>query len=458
MSKHHGRSVVSQVLVAFGFSSALVALAVGPTMANHSPAGFAGSDRAAAVVSRIPKTSELQGTSSQRVLAEKRFKKVILKGGFANALLAAQPDGRVVVAGLTKIGSRFVVARLLPDGAIDPSFRQQTKQDLITQWSCSNSVNLVHALSLLPDGRMYIAGDLGPSSADAQGAGWCGGLYRLLPDGTVDTTFKPPWLGANPASVLVQPDGKILVSGEFWFTGDPWPADIQGADFVRTGEMGVIRLMPDGSLDPTFSMVRPWDQKMFVPYLVGLQSDGRLITFLRTWFHPHGSYATGSVQRYNVDGSLDATFKIPSGVVDSEYDYAKPGVLMMPDGGLMVGFTNKTLTRGSLKRFDKDGKLDNTFRFSNPSRAVPTPWALQGSRIVVSLRKDVFDDKKKGYTHTANRSLLRLQGSGRLDRTFQERALTVGDVAVQQGGGLIVAGSRFYADGRLSNRWVDRFR
>src|SRR5260221_6071894 len=72
------------------------------------------------------------------------------------------------------------------------------------------------AMAAAPDGKIYVVGDAGASSAD-----W--GIARFNVDGTPDTSFGSDAAGTEifslgqcsiPDHVLPQADGKIIVTGE----------------------------------------------------------------------------------------------------------------------------------------------------------------------------------------------------------------------------------------------------
>jgi uncharacterized delta-60 repeat protein len=87
------------------------------------------------------------------------------------------------------------------------------------------------------DGKIYVAGQIGGDPGEAMG------IARFNPDGSLDTTFGSDGSGAVavpmsddivPDHILVQSDGKILVTGES-------PSGI-----------GIVRLNSDGSIDTNF--------------------------------------------------------------------------------------------------------------------------------------------------------------------------------------------------------------
>jgi uncharacterized delta-60 repeat protein len=148
-----------------------------------------------------------------------------------------QPDGKILVAGESHNqgvgGGRGEVLRLLPGGTPDNSFGASADVGPLATTPV--------ALALQPDGKIVVAAfDASSSNAAA--------LFRLLPNGNLDQSFGGD--GKTAASfgtqshyasdLIVQPDGKILVSG--------------GADSNSGGgeDFGIERLQPNGFPDTTF--------------------------------------------------------------------------------------------------------------------------------------------------------------------------------------------------------------
>lgn len=108
--------------------------------------------------------------------------------------------------------------------------------------------------------------------------------------GPVDATFSAP-LTTQPNALLLLPDGKLLVSAPQNFT-------IEGQS-----QHGLVRLNPDGSIDPTFR-VGPWFDTVTVYSFRG-QPNGRVLVL--------GLNSSGRafiLARLNPDGSLDPTFPL----------------------------------------------------------------------------------------------------------------------------------------------------
>lgn len=120
-----------------------------------------------------------------------------LDGGFNPATagwpLALQPDGKVLVGGYTRLNA---------DGSRDSSFN-----------AGPGPYGVVRAIALQPDGKVLIGGDLTTIHGQSRKA-----IARLNADGGLDTSFHPGRDLAVPvSSVVVQPDGKVLVGDVFTF-------------------------------------------------------------------------------------------------------------------------------------------------------------------------------------------------------------------------------------------------
>lgn len=87
----------------------------------------------------------------------------------ANAM-RLQPDGKILVAGTD--GDGFAVARLMPDGALDPSFGTGGKA--VVNFT---GVDIANGMALQPDGKIVLVGETGPAGGTTDYA-----VTRLLGD------------------------------------------------------------------------------------------------------------------------------------------------------------------------------------------------------------------------------------------------------------------------------------
>jgi uncharacterized delta-60 repeat protein len=138
----------------------------------------------------------------------------------ANAL-AFRPGGKLVVAGQSWNGSRYelTLARYGPNGELDPSFGSGGK---VTA-AIGSGDSIAEALAAQPDGKLIVAG----ASSDT-GSLQHFALARFNANGTLDTAFGsggksmtavgPDFDGAE--ALAVQRDGKLVAAGSTYDGSD----------------------------------------------------------------------------------------------------------------------------------------------------------------------------------------------------------------------------------------------
>ncbi|MFO1449916.1 MAG: delta-60 repeat domain-containing protein [Opitutaceae bacterium] len=352
--------------------------------------------------------------------------------GAVSALLL-QPDGKILIGGaFVTVGGvqRRYVARLNPDGSIDTGFNPKANGQ-------------VNAFALLSDGRIVIGGaftTLDPNSTDDADVDVTSRNYlaRLNSDGTIDTSFNP---GASAAvrSLLVQPDGRLLVGGAFATVGDQ----------TRNG---LARFNADGTLESTFN-----------PNIGGtvvsivLQSDGKLVIGgAFTTVNPNSTDSTTAVTRthlarLNADGTLDSAF-------NPDPNNAVNAVVASADGGFYVAgaFTAFTpngatvaISRNRVALIRGDGTVDTGFNPNANADALtlallPNNTVLVGG-LFTALHPDSFIWVGGSFSDIGGVDvprLARLNGDGNADSS--KRYAPDGDVHAllrQANGSVVVAGA-----------------
>ncbi len=293
-------------------------------------------------------------------------------------------------------------------------------------------VGNVEDIVVQPDGKVLVAGNFG-----AIGAAERKRFGRFNADGSADTAFNPviPVTNSSAYSVTaiaLQPDGKILVGG--FFNG------------------GLIRLNSDGSRDTTFN-VTPIAN--FQPFDIVVQPDGKIVT-------GGTSGAARSVARFNADGSLDSTFSSVSA------DGTVRDVLVQPDGKILAGGDFNSISgtpRGKIARLNANGTLDTTFN--------PLGGAANGSVYEIGLQADgkiIIGGNFSSVNGTNQISIARLNTNGTLDSAFNP-AINPGSAVyalkIQANGKIIIGGvfatvsgvsrfslARLNADGTLDSNFV----
>jgi uncharacterized delta-60 repeat protein len=246
--------------------------------------------------------------------------------------VAIQADQKIVVAGhASDPTQRFAVARYNANGSLDNSFSGDGKAT--TAFIVGESS--AYGLAIQDDGKIIVSGGL------------VGGGYNLLarynPDGSLDSSFDGDGKLEHALSgtigggeVVIQEDGKILVSGSNYVT----------------------RYNTDGSLDTSFASSGVFTHSSTVRSIT-LQPDQKILL-------GGGSIGTFAASRLNPDGGLDATFG-GAGTVQiwiAEYAFAR-AIRLQADGRILlgggVGDVGGTNLDYISARFNSDGTLDTTW-------------------------------------------------------------------------------------------------
>ncbi len=270
--------------------------------------------------------------------------------------LTLQSDGKILAAGASD--SRFALARYNTDGTLDTSFSDdgQVKTDIVCVTTAVLSSFYAYMSVAQVDGKILLAG--GSNNHDFV-------LVRFNMDGTLDSTFSDDGQlttdfenGYDQAnSLIVQPDGKILVAGST-------STDVQMLNFA------LVRYNTDGALDTTFSD----DGKLTTDFVVGdcswsagesvtLQPDGKILVAGMTYNASAWRYDF-ALARYNIDGTLDTSFGDDGKVTTSLSQYDKGfSVVVQSDGKILVaGSAQWDAAWGiALVRYNTDGTLDTSF-------------------------------------------------------------------------------------------------
>lgn len=185
--------------------------------------------------------------------------------------------GRIVILHRPQFGSPTAL-RLLPTGAADSTFKAPAFEFA--------GLPVLGHLGLLPDGSMVIGGIF--SSVGGQPRQ---NLARLNPDGSLDAAFVPqPGLLPTVSGVLALPDGRVIVGRQPSLAGGPIPA-------------GLVRLLANGAVDSTFQASGPATNGT---YRIGLDAAGRILAVISS--SSSLTESTGQLVRMFPDGSLDPEF------------------------------------------------------------------------------------------------------------------------------------------------------
>jgi uncharacterized delta-60 repeat protein/uncharacterized repeat protein (TIGR01451 family) len=254
--------------------------------------------------------------------------------GSVNAI-AIDSSGRIYIGGqFTSVNgaSAFHIARLLPSGGLDANFATQ------------NGFNsTVYALAIDANGNILAGGDFTSYNANT----FCSHIARLLPSGSLDTSFLPskgtPNSGTDQDVRAIATDafGNVILGGDF--------AYIQGTNWNH-----IARLMSNGVLDPTFNPGVGSDNSV---YALAVQPNNSII--LGGAFANYNLTSRGSIARLTYNGALDPTFVPGAGANGVVYS-----VILQTNGTIYIGgqFTSYNTTRRlGIARLLNNGWLDTSF-------------------------------------------------------------------------------------------------
>ncbi|TSJ35917.1 hypothetical protein FO440_23645 [Mucilaginibacter corticis] len=159
----------------------------------------------------------------------------------------------------------------------------------------------VSAVQVLNDGKMYVAGGLIAGSGSITRHS----LTRINADGSIDPTFEMkqsidgrlPGTGGSINAIVVQPDNKVVVGGDFISITDPGVRD----GFHNYSR--VARFNADGSLDQSFKTSATTGNL----WTMGILADGRI---LAGGYEDLNRSGPSYLSLYQSDGTHDDKFDL----------------------------------------------------------------------------------------------------------------------------------------------------
>lgn len=251
----------------------------------------------------------------------------------------------------------------------------------------------VYSIVIQPDGKILVSGYFTYYDNVAQNF-----ITRLNSDGSLDTTFNSG-SGADHTifSMVLQDNGKILICGYFRYYNNIY-------------RNGIARLNQDGSLDLSFD-AGITDGQEYSTYTAAVQSDGKYLIG-GDFYHFNNLNIRGLV-RLNVDGSLDETFNTQTIQSNINSIVVQPNKKILIGGGLNFGSVSR-----SIARLNEDGTFDNTFDVGNGANSGVYSVALNKDGKIY-IAGSFFK-----FNNTPIRFLARLHSNGNLDSTFNKGSST----------------------------------
>jgi uncharacterized delta-60 repeat protein len=237
--------------------------------------------------------------------------------------LLRQSDGRILLRTTQRSGEYPEVqtssrlVRLNSDLSVDRSF-----SPVDTEVGYAG----ISGMLLQPDGRILVSGTFSNLNAITRQS-----IARLNADGKVDSTFDPKHQTPNPYvdEMHLQSDGRIIIAGYEY----------------------LLRLCPDGTEDPTFHP----DVLRGALGTLAVQNDDKII--VDSWaFDLQTSRSTHQFVRLEKNGNRDFTFNAPTNVVGP--------IALQSSGKILAGFRSYSegaISQVGIIRLNSNGAYDSSF-------------------------------------------------------------------------------------------------
>jgi uncharacterized delta-60 repeat protein len=324
------------------------------------------------------------------------------------------------------------------------------------------------------------------------------GVQRRLSDGQVDPTF-----GSNGTAIIdsdvvddpsavtesqiiltamaIQGDGKIVITGTtdryiFAPTAEMTEADEINASVSTVGTPFVLRMLSDGSMDPTFGnqgvvFIESAQISDGFTSAIVIQRDGKIVVS-GTAYDQNEALSIGFVARFHAAGIQDDSFAT-DGVyfgMRSEENIWSRRIFQQTDGKFVVigdvsmssdndGFTY-------LERLSADGQTDLSYGFEGLAmfaKLMPTGYLRTGA-MQADNKVLFFEYEENNQTATISK-LIRVDTNGTIDETFGTNGEVVFEsdngsswglvgLTIQPDGKIIVTGIYGESDGQIDGNLV----
>lgn len=318
--------------------------------------------------------------------------------------------------------SKLSMLRLHENGGIDSSF------------DIGDGIQQVHpyinSVAIQPDGKIIIQGDFAIFNHTETG-----GIVRLNIDGSVDESFVMPGPTSNAFNHIH--DMRVLPSGKILVIGSTYDHSQNKSQYL------LMRLHHDGSLDPSFTTktLNNLYSTIYNNCSIALSDE---TVYLAGSFSTYNSVERLAIAAINMDGTLQDTFNPNLG---GEVELSR--VIQQPNGkillaGRFIEINGSRVT--NLARLNSNGSLDTTFSYSGMQDLKDNSiyaLALQsdGKILIGGYLSKKSDQNQKG--------ILRLNSDGTFDESFRQNISyndeiqSVSQIHVLEDGSILVNG-RYY--------------
>jgi uncharacterized delta-60 repeat protein len=288
-------------------------------------------------------------------------------GGTNQAIGAAlQPDGKIVVLGITRPSGQssgfndISLARLNANGTLDTAFGTGG----FVQTDFDHEQEYMGAIVILPDGKILIGGSRQTIFQNSINFA----MARYNPDGSLDATFGtggkvvtdfPESTGEGISYLIPQADGKFIAAGKLYVTNSGFNPD----------QIAFVRYNADGSIDSTYgnngALKLMFESSITGFYGFALQPDGKIVVSASFTYRIPGCTPTKGnscnanqyiLMRYHANLTRDRKFGRRAG---KEYLRQTYGIYPQADGTILLGGFPRVV------RFTYNGHHDTVFDFAD---------------------------------------------------------------------------------------------
>lgn len=340
-----------------------------------------------------------------------------------------QSDGKIIAAGAFTAysgSSNNFIARVNSDGTKDNTFNVGTGLD-VAGWGAG----LNNSISYDTQNNVYLASDNVAYSGSIVPR-----IFKLKPDGTLDTTYNAG-AGLNRLAIA------NLVSGSRIYTAGTF------TNYKAEGATGIAMVSDSATLSSSFNPGIGFNNDVWA---ITKQSTGRIIVggFFTNY---SGSFRTRIVG-LNSNGTIDSGFNVgTAGAGNIVYALATQTDDKIIAGGTFTTYSGSSTSTTRLMRLNSNGTQDLTYNTGTGLNSYPlTILARADGKIFVT---GLFTT----YSGSAINYIMQTNSNGTRDTSFNVGVgLTAGSVGysavTQSDNKLIVGGSFTTYSGSTSNRLV----
>lgn len=259
--------------------------------------------------------------------------------------VALQSNGKIICGGnFTEYNGTTVgrIARLNEDGSLDNTFVNG-----------SGFSQVVHSVAVDTNGKIIVGGNFTSYAGTNYNR-----IIRLNANGGRDSTFAiGTGCDQTVRKVVIAPDGKVLLGGDFDFFNDNL-------------NQGIVRLNTNGFRDSTFNPTAVVGSNNpgvnGEVYAIAVQSNNRILVGGAFGTYNGASVSSGII-RINSNGSIDTSFSAGTVGVDTGGVFA---ITIQPDGKILLGgifsfYASEVGDAGNFVRVNSNGTRDTTFVTGN---------------------------------------------------------------------------------------------